>query len=235
MNVISRPAIRAAQAHHPKCRKWLDDWWKTARRARWTKLHEVRTAYPSADQVGGCLVFDAPGARRLIVGVYYSRPGMEGTGTLYVKHFLTSGLRSWQLEKGLLIMASTTYAILLQEAQPRVIHDDKTHQHALKWIDRLMKLPRLSSAQQTLLELLSKLANDYEEELYPTPDVPPRDILQHLLESSGKSQAEFARTIGIPRSMISEVLKGKRSISVENAFRLADHFHVEPSLFIARR
>ena len=41
--------------------------------------------------------------------------------------------------------------------------------------------------------------------------------------------------IGIPRSTISEVLKGKRAISVENAFRLGEYFHVEPSLFLARR
>jgi HTH-type transcriptional regulator/antitoxin HigA len=132
-------------------------------------------------------------------------------------------------------MAAATYANLLKEAQPRVIHDEKTHHRALKWIDRLMKLPRLSPAQETLLELLSKLVNDYEEELYPTPDVPPRRILQHLLHESGKSQAEFARAISIPRSTISEVLKGKRSISVENAYRLAEYFHVEPSLFLARR
>ena len=132
-------------------------------------------------------------------------------------------------------MASATYANLLKEVQPRVIHDDKTHQRALKWIDHLMKLPRLSPPQETLLELLSKLVNDYEEELYPTPDVPPRDILQHLLENSGKSQAEIARAVGVPRSTISEVLKGKRSISVENAFRLGEYFHVEPSLFLARR
>lgn len=132
-------------------------------------------------------------------------------------------------------MASATYANLLKEAQPRVIRDEKTHQRALKWIDRLMKLQRLSPAQETLLELLSKLVNDYEEELYPTPGAPPREILQHLLENSGKSQADFARAIGIPRSTISEVLKGKRSISLENAFRLAEFFHVDPSLFLSRR
>lgn len=131
-------------------------------------------------------------------------------------------------------MASATYANLLKEAQPRVIHDEKTHRRALEWIDRLMKRRRLSPAQQALLELLSKLANDYEEEIYPTPDVPPHEILRHLLESSGKSQAEFARAVGIPRSTISEVLRGKRSVSVENAFRLAEYFHVEPALFLAR-
>jgi HTH-type transcriptional regulator/antitoxin HigA len=132
-------------------------------------------------------------------------------------------------------MASATYANLLKEVQPRIIHDEKTHERALKWIDRLMKARRLSPARQTLLELLSKLVNDYEEKLYPTPDVPPHEMLRHLVENSGKSQAEFARMVGIPRSTISEVLKRKRSISVENAFRLAEYFHTEPSLFLTRR
>jgi HTH-type transcriptional regulator/antitoxin HigA len=132
-------------------------------------------------------------------------------------------------------MASATYAALLKEVQPQVIHDEKAHERALQWIDRLMKLPRKSSAQQRLLELLSKLVNDYEEALFPTPNAPPREILQYLLDNTGKSQAEFARTVGIPRSTISQILNGKRSISVENAFRLAEYFHVDPSLFLARR
>ncbi len=131
-------------------------------------------------------------------------------------------------------MGSTTYATLLQEAQPQIIHDEKSHKHALKWIDRLMKINRKSIAERTLLDLLSKLANDYEEELYPTPQIPPAEVLQHLLDNSGKSQAEFARTVGIPRSTISEVLNGKRSISLENAFHLSDYFHVDPTLFLTR-
>lgn len=132
-------------------------------------------------------------------------------------------------------MASTAYATLLMEVQPRVIHDEKTHARALKWIDRLMKQRRLSQAEETVLELLSKLVNDYEETIYPTPNGSPTDILKHLLENSGKSQAEFARAVGIPRSTISEALKGSRSISIENAFRLGEYFHVEPSLFLSRR
>jgi HTH-type transcriptional regulator/antitoxin HigA len=97
-----------------------------------------------------------------------------------------------------------------------------------------MKKSRKSAAEQKLLELLSKLVNDYEETIYPTPNPSPREILQHLLENCGLSQAELAREVGLPRSTISEALKGKRSLSVENAFRLGEYFHVEPSLFLAR-
>ena len=87
MNVISRPTIIAAQRRHPRCRNWLDQWWREAKRARWTGLAKVRLTYPSADQVGRHLVFDAPEGKRLIVGVRYANP--KRGGTLFVKALLT--------------------------------------------------------------------------------------------------------------------------------------------------
>ncbi len=89
MNVICRQSIRAAQLANPRCRLWLEEWWKTAKREQWTSLHDVRQTYLSADQVGRYLVFDAPEGKRLIVGVRYARPEPPTGGTLYVKHFLT--------------------------------------------------------------------------------------------------------------------------------------------------
>ena len=87
MHIIARPAIVAAKQRHPGCANWLDNWWRTARRADWRQLAEVRVDYPSADQVGDCLVFDATGARRLICNVHYASDDRQGT--LYVRSFLT--------------------------------------------------------------------------------------------------------------------------------------------------
>ncbi len=87
MHVIARPAIERAKQQHPVCGNWLDNWWRTAGRAVWRSLHDVRGDYSSADQVGGCLVFDAPGARRLICNVHYANDDRQGT--LYVRDFLT--------------------------------------------------------------------------------------------------------------------------------------------------
>ena len=87
MHIIARPAIEQAKQDHPACGNWLDNWWRTAGRAVWLSLHDVRGDYPSADQVGGCLVFDAPGARRLICNVHYANDDRQGT--LYVRSFLT--------------------------------------------------------------------------------------------------------------------------------------------------
>jgi len=88
MHVIARPKIREAMQRHPDAAAWLQQWWEVAGQARWESLQEVREVYASADQVGGCLVFNARGNRyRLIVGVVYANEWTAGT--LYVKHFLT--------------------------------------------------------------------------------------------------------------------------------------------------
>jgi HTH-type transcriptional regulator / antitoxin HigA len=132
-------------------------------------------------------------------------------------------------------MPSASYAELLRKTQPEIIRDDRSHKRALKMIAALMNRPRLTAAEGKLLDLLSRLVDDYEETIYPTPEVSPADMLEHLMDARGASQAEVARGAGVPRSTVSEVLKGKRAVSVENAFRLGEFFHVDATLFLARQ
>ena len=56
--------------------------------ATWTQLADVRTAYPTADQVDACLIFGGFGNNfRLIARVSYA--GEFTNGTLFITHFLT--------------------------------------------------------------------------------------------------------------------------------------------------
>jgi mRNA interferase HigB len=87
MNVISRPAINAAIAENPFAEKWLNTWWKVAKKQQWTSLDDVRLLYPSCDQVGRYLIFDAPRGYRLIVGVNWADE--DKGGTVFVKHFFS--------------------------------------------------------------------------------------------------------------------------------------------------
>ena len=132
-------------------------------------------------------------------------------------------------------MATTSYPELLRQAQPQIINDERSHRSALRTVELLMKKPRLTGSESKLLDLLAKLIDDYEESNYPTPDVSPADMLKHFIEAQETTQAELARQTGISRSTISAALKGKRQISVENAYRLAEYFHVQPTLFLERR
>ena len=88
MHIMARPAIVGAKRRYPKAGSWLDGWWAEASRARWTRLAEVRQAYPDTDEVGQCLVFNACGNDyRLICRMSYANRWTKGT--LLVKHFLT--------------------------------------------------------------------------------------------------------------------------------------------------
>ena len=102
MNVISRPAIDTAIARDLECAQWLNAWWQRARHQLWIILHDVRRTYPQTDQAGSCLVFNATGGRRLIVGVRYATE--TTSGTLFVKHCLAHAeYDKGKLEKGLLL------------------------------------------------------------------------------------------------------------------------------------
>ena len=70
-------------------------------------------------------------------------------------------------------MATATYPELLSQAQPEIINDDRSHQRALRTVELLMNKRRRTKAECKLLDLLAKLIDDYEEAIYPTPDVPP--------------------------------------------------------------
>ena len=65
----------------------------------------------------------------------------------------------------------------------------------------------------------------------PTPDVPPRRMLAHLIESKGATAADVSRATGIHRSTLSAVLAGRREISKANVAKLSRYFGVSPAVF----
>jgi HTH-type transcriptional regulator / antitoxin HigA len=127
----------------------------------------------------------------------------------------------------------TEYQSLLLDFTPRPIRTDGEYRRAMRQIDRLMKAERLSRAESQLLELLSTLVEQYESLEHPTPPVCQAELLCHLIDARGVSQADVARAAGVPRSVITNVLKGRRGISQANVVRLARYFHVSPAAFIA--
>ena len=61
MNVISYRKIREFLTIHPDADTSLNAWYKTARRANWQNLAEVKQVYPHADLVGRYTVFNIKG------------------------------------------------------------------------------------------------------------------------------------------------------------------------------
>lgn len=84
MHVISRKALKEFWERHPDAKAPLDRWYKTASRATWKNMAEVRLSYPHADAVGECTVFNIKGNDyRLITWIVYPLQ------RIYIRYVLT--------------------------------------------------------------------------------------------------------------------------------------------------
>jgi len=84
VRVISRKALRQFADAHKDAETPLDDWYRTAKRLRWTSLVDVRKTYPHADAVGEFTVFNIGGNKyRLATYINYR------TGKVYIRHVMT--------------------------------------------------------------------------------------------------------------------------------------------------
>jgi HTH-type transcriptional regulator/antitoxin HigA len=126
----------------------------------------------------------------------------------------------------------TEYQSLLLDFTPRPIRAAGEYRRAMRQIERLMKMVRLSRAQGELLELLATLVEKYESRELPTPKLSQAALLAHLIDARGVSQAQLAREAGLSRSVVTNVLKGRRGISQANIIRLARYFHVSSAAFM---
>jgi len=108
-----------------------------------------------------------------------------------------------------------------------------SHDHleaAVGVIDRLLASGKLDRGQQAYLDALSDLVAAYEDEHFPIEPASDADMLRHLLDAKGVSQAELHRAAGISKSSISEVLAGKKPFSRQMIRKLAAYFGVDVSV-----
>jgi HTH-type transcriptional regulator/antitoxin HigA len=113
----------------------------------------------------------------------------------------------------------------------RPIRSKAALDRAIALVDELLDRGNLGRDEQDYLDVLSDLIERYEAEEHPIAPVSDAQMLQHLIEAKGVTQADVARETGIAESTISEVLAGKRSLNRTHIGKLARYFHVEPGVF----
>ena len=86
-------------------------------------------------------------------------------------------------------------------------------------------------AMERLIETLTALVLQYEEEIHPGPDESPSGVLKYLIEEHGLRQVDLVPILG-SKSYVSQVLSGHRPISRDAAGKLAALFHVSPHSFL---
>jgi len=131
--------------------------------------------------------------------------------------------------------AQLEYAALLAQTLPAVIHSEKENERCIAMLEALdrkeeRKAEKLSAAERRLAELLTVLIEDFEQEAYALKPARPVEVLRELIESNGLKQKDLLDIFGTP-SIVSEVLREKRSLTVEHIRKLSRRFHVSPEVF----
>ena len=126
---------------------------------------------------------------------------------------------------------SQLYGVLLAETLPSVIDSDSEYQRIEAIFEGLLDKDR-SPEEDRLFDLLANLMEDYESRtLNPLDDVTPVEALRFLMSENGLAQRDLVDIFGT-KSVVSEVVNSKRTISKGQAKKLAERFRVSTDLFI---
>src|ERR1700736_1580840 len=112
-----------------------------------------------------------------------------------------------------------------------VIQSDAEHAEAKKLVEKLMG----SSDSQSRARMVAqaRLIEAYERTRWPR--VPPTlpELLASLMDQHGLSRADLVPLLGTA-SRVSEVLSGKRELSMTMVRRLRERFHISADLLVSR-
>lgn len=123
------------------------------------------------------------------------------------------------------------YSNLLAQVGPQVIETEEEYERALELAEHFTFAKNITPEETALYKLLVTLIEVYEAENYPMNEIRPHEVLQHIIEASGISQADLANLIGSDNE-VSAILSGKKPINETQAKALGERFKVSPSLFI---
>lgn len=126
-----------------------------------------------------------------------------------------------------------TYFELVKRFPLLPIRSDRDLARAIAVMEDLSTRKHLDKDEEGYLDVLSDLAEQYEQEHHAidTDSISNADMLRHLIEAKGVTQAEVARATGIAPQTISEILAGKRKVPHARLKVLAEFFGVGPAVF----
>lgn len=124
------------------------------------------------------------------------------------------------------------YSELLSSALPCVIESLEEYDRIEEIFNGLINKESPAPEEEKLFILLQNLLEDYEtRSLPPLEKSSPRETLKFLMEENKLRQSDLAEVFGA-QSVVSEVLKGKREITKNQAKALAEKFGLRLEAFI---
>ena len=112
-----------------------------------------------------------------------------------------------------------------------VIENDADHAQAKALTKKLMASSDPQDRQRMVAQ--ARLMEAYERSRWPRGAVKLPDLLAYLMDQHGLTRADMVPLLGTA-SRVSEVLNGKRELSMTMVRRLRGRFHVSADLLISQ-
>lgn len=90
-----------------------------------------------------------------------------------------------------------------------------------------------NTTEGDILELLALVIEDYEQKHYKIDTLTPLEALKCEMEEQGLTQANLAQRFGMSKSAISEILNGKRDMSVRFMKYLHNDLGISANVLLA--
>ena len=125
-----------------------------------------------------------------------------------------------------------TWAAFDRLAHLRPIRSAKEYDRTVALLNYLLDVvgDQEDHAFAGLIDLISKLVEDYDASHYAIEPSEPNEVLRYLIEMRGLKQGDLADLV--PQSNLSAILAGKRKISATLAGKLGKYFNVSPAVFV---
>lgn len=123
------------------------------------------------------------------------------------------------------------YASLLAAALPGVIRTEAENERFTALLEQLeAKSTRMTSAERRIADLLTLLIEDFEEKHYALRPAGPIEVLNELMLANNLKQKDLLDVFATP-SITSEILSGKRQLTIDHIRKLSRRFHVSAEVF----
>ena len=126
---------------------------------------------------------------------------------------------------------SDQYIQLLQQFPPRTINSDEELEATVAVIDKLLDSEQLSPEESDYLNVLGTLVFDYEQRTEPIADIYGVELLKVLITERQLRQKDLV-PIFKTESIVSDILNGKRQLTLRHIQELAQFFNLSPGVFL---
>ncbi|WP_159567075.1 helix-turn-helix domain-containing protein [Budvicia diplopodorum] len=114
----------------------------------------------------------------------------------------------------------------------KILRSKEDHDEALVRMAQLMASePEIGTEKGDELEILALLVEDYERKNHPIDKPSPIEAIKYLMDKKGLSQSDMTRYLG-SKSKVSEVLNGKRALSISMIRKLHHELGIPADILI---